>query len=636
MNTIINLLVSENTDKTIIKDIQEYISKLYKLDVNTSYFPNFDIGVDESICFLFLSDDEIKTVFNKVISSSVKIAILPNEFCPVSTRNYGIEDDIFPSIDKVYNAENASKVDLLQCNSKLVLGRLIIGNVHGMNSSCINCKNYIQKIRSFFSDLQHLSFQNYIITTAKGAITNTALMGIMIIGHNISKNSRNLLNEDIPYNDGKLNALILAPSSIVSYIYYIFVSYLIGKLFIEKLPKSMGFISSSKLTINSPLPIQYVLDGEANTENELLLEIIPNAINIYLNQNISMYQDDEEKKEEEKDKETVRIQGLPKGEMSSVLVTETLPFLPKAEEDDFKELFLELKQNSKFSSIFIVLIILSTLLATTGLFQNSSPVIIGAMILAPLMSPIISFSMGVLRGQRHLLQESSTTLVLGIITALAFSCLYSYFMPLSVLTDEMKSRLNPNILDLMVAIISGIAGAYASAKSEIAKSLAGVAIAVALVPPLSVTGIGIGWWNLEIIYGSFLLFLTNLAGITLSASLTFLVLGFAPVKRATKGIVLTSIFLTIVTIPLIFSFFKVIEQNNIYTQLKEIEHVVLDNIVINISVRSVEFSQENPIINIETSSDTLLNKNQFLQIKERIDSTLKRKVTVNILSEVQL
>lgn len=125
-------------------------------------------------------------------------------------------------------------------------------------------------------------------------------------------------------------------------------------------------------------------------------------------------------------------------------------------------------------------------------------------------------------------------------------------MPLNLLTDEMSSRLTPNILDLMVAIISGIAGAYA--KTEVAKSLAGVAIAVVLIPPLSVVGIGIGWGNTQIMYGSFLLFATNLAGITLSAALTFFIMGFSPVKRATKGIVLTSLFLLIVTIPLLYRF----------------------------------------------------------------------------------
>jgi uncharacterized membrane protein len=187
----------------------------------------------------------------------------------------------------------------------------------------------------------------------------------------------------------------------------------------------------------------------------------------------------------------------------------------------------------------------------------------------------------------------------------------------------------------MVAIISGIAGAYAHAKSEIAKSLAGVAIAVALVPPLSVTGIGIGWGNAQVIYGSFLLFMTNLAGITLAASFTFLILGFSPLKRARKGLVLTSLFLVLITIPLFLSFFKVIEQNKIFKQLQKIEDTVLDNQTIRISVLSVDLSKEDPIVYIETRSTHVLNDRQLLIIKEKIDKTVQRKIVVNMLNEVE-
>jgi uncharacterized membrane protein len=209
-------------------------------------------------------------------------------------------------------------------------------------------------------------------------------------------------------------------------------------------------------------------------------------------------------------------------------------------------------------------------------------------------------------------------------------------MPLSLLTQEMQSRLNPNILDLMVAIISGIAGAYAHAKSEVAKSLAGVAIAVALVPPLSVTGIGIGWGDTEVIYGSFLLFLTNLAGITLAASLTFLILGFSPLKRASKGLALTTLFLVLITIPLFLSFFKFIEQNKIIKQLQTVENMVLDDQAVRISVLSVDLSKETPIVYIETRSTQVLNDRQLLKIKENIDETVHRKIVLNMLCEVEL
>lgn len=319
-----------------------------------------------------------------------------------------------------------------------------------------------------------------------------------------------------------------------------------------------------------------------------------------------------------------------------MLIGEALPFLPRASEEEFKELFIGLRQSAKVSSAYLTLMILSTLLATTGLFQSSTPVIIGAMILAPLMAPIISFAMGVVRGERELLQESAATLLIGIATALAFSCLYTYLMPLSLLTPEMSSRLNPNILDLMVAIISGIAGAYAYAKAEVAKSLAGVAIAVALIPPLSVVGIGIGWGDTQIIYGSFLLFMTNLAGITLSAALTFLIMGFTPVKRATKGIMLTSLFLVIVTIPLIISFGKLVEQNRIFRELKSFEHLFYQSRAISISTISVDLSREMPVIYVKARSASVLKEEELKEIKSQISTLLGRPITLEILPEIEL
>ena len=97
-----------------------------------------------------------------------------------------------------------------------------------------------------------------------------------------------------------------------------------------------------------------------------------------------------------------------------------------------------------------------------------------------------------------MIRSSVKTVGVGIAWGLGCAVLLAWLMPFDVATDEMKSRMSPNLLDLFIAVISGVAGAYAHAKDEIAKSLAGVAIAVALVPPLSVAGIGLGWgyWHM--------------------------------------------------------------------------------------------------------------------------------------------
>lgn len=144
------------------------------------------------------------------------------------------------------------------------------------------------------------------------------------------------------------------------------------------------------------------------------------------------------------------------------------------------------------------MMILSTLITAFGLYADSAPVIIGAMILAPLISPIVSFSMGLIRYDSNLLKVSFKTILIGTFASLLFASFVSIIIPLKVVTSEISARLTPTLLDLGIAVASGVAAAFAHAKEGIAKSLAGVAIAVALVPPLVVAGVGIGWMDWDV------------------------------------------------------------------------------------------------------------------------------------------
>ena len=211
--------------------------------------------------------------------------------------------------------------------------------------------------------------------------------------------------------------------------------------------------------------------------------------------------------------------------------------------------------------------VLSALLATLGLFLNSPSIVIGAMVLAPLMAPIISLSMGVLRSDDNLSRNSFFTLLAGMFIALSLSALMAAALPFQEVTNEIQGRLHPSALDLLVAVLAGVAGAFANARENIAKSLPGVAIAVALVPPLCVSGIGIGWMNFEVFYGAMLLFMTNLTGIIMASGLSFMVIGFAPFSRAKKGIIISVFMVTMISIPLFLSFFNMQEIAAVKKQL---------------------------------------------------------------------
>jgi uncharacterized hydrophobic protein (TIGR00271 family) len=611
-----------------LQSLMEHIEIHYKVQIELIDYRAVLKNTNEStLTLLYLDDAKIKTFLKNHINSSLKIAFIPNKDSSRALGSYGVPKDIYLAIDEAMKEENLSSVDVLMCNGEIVFTNVVIGDVHGLNYKNVEEQTLYEKIKKFYLNLKNLAFKDYTLTTAKGQTIQTAATGVIILEHNSRFGKYNIINEELSLHDGKLNAFIISPTSIFAYIYYLLVVTFYTKLNPSSLPKTLGSIKTSKLDISSAKPMDFMLDGLLMSAKVINLEVSKDALMLSVSESVT--QDAQANPKIEDDKEIIKTQYLPKGDVRTLLLSESVPLFKKANEDDFKELFLALKENAKPSSIFIVLMVLSTLLATTGLFQSSAPVIIGAMILAPLMSPIISLSMGVVRGESFFITNSLKTLVYGILTALLFSSLYTYFMPLNVLTEEMRGRLNPNVLDLMVAIISGIAGAYANAKSEIAKSLAGVAIAVALVPPLSVVGIGLGWGDFDVSYGAFLLFFTNLIGITLAAAITFLVLGYAPIHRAKKGIVYTSIILAIVTIPLVISFNKAIAQNNIFAKLNNYEYIENEKII-TIHILDVDLSKKVPEIFLQTNSNDLLEKKDLAVLKSDIEKTLNQSVVLHI------
>lgn len=177
---------------------------------------------------------------------------------------------------------------------------------------------------------------------------------------------------------------------------------------------------------------------------------------------------------------------------------------------------------------YFVLIALSSIIATLGLVQNSVAVIIGAMLVAPLMTPILALSLGVVLGEVGILRSAAESALKGVAAAVALSAFLDLLVPNADPGTEILARAQPSMLDLVIALASGAAGAYAVARKEVAAALPGVAIAAALMPPLCTVGIGLasGWG--AVAGGALLLFLTNLVAINLAGSAVFLLLGFRP------------------------------------------------------------------------------------------------------------
>ena len=180
---------------------------------------------------------------------------------------------------------------------------------------------------------------------------------------------------------------------------------------------------------------------------------------------------------------------------------------------------------------YFYLIGLSTLMATLGLLLDSSAIVIGSMLIAPLMYPILGVALGlVMMGDNiALLQRALSTLAKSLGEGLALSVLAAFFFGNEAMyqTAEVMARTEANHLHLLVAIVAGAAVAYMLARPEWNDALPGVAIAVALVPPLATIGVGIAAWNALIIKGASMILLLNLFGIIAVAVVIFLLMNLS-------------------------------------------------------------------------------------------------------------
>lgn len=199
-----------------------------------------------------------------------------------------------------------------------------------------------------------------------------------------------------------------------------------------------------------------------------------------------------------------------------------MPTLTPTEEHALVQSALEM---SRPTNDFTVLVVLSCLIATLGLLLDSAAVIIGAMLIAPLMSPLMGFAVGLIRGDWLLMRRSALTLLRGVLLTLLMAILVGLLSPIKNSTSEMLSRGQPSLPDLGVALVSGMAGAYAMARKDIPSALAGVAIAAALMPPLCTVGIALAFGIPALASGSFFLFVMNIIAISLGAGIIFLWLG---------------------------------------------------------------------------------------------------------------
>ncbi len=200
---------------------------------------------------------------------------------------------------------------------------------------------------------------------------------------------------------------------------------------------------------------------------------------------------------------------------------------------DKKAVIQEIKAKKSMAGANAWMLMCSILIASIGLDRNSDAVIIGAMLISPLMSPILGIGLGIGINDKEVLKKSFIHFSAAILIALVTSTVYFALTPFGNITPAIHSRTEPNTLDVLVAIFGGLAGIISIARKDISVTLPGVAIATALMPPLCVTGYGIAKGDPNFALSAFYLFMLNTSFISIATYIIVRFLRF-PYRRYLK------------------------------------------------------------------------------------------------------
>ena len=281
---------------------------------------------------------------------------------------------------------------------------------------------------------------------------------------------------------------------------------------------------------------------------------------------------------------------------------------------------------------FYTLLSMSAVISTLGLLANSAATIIGAMIIAPLMGPIIAIAYSIVSGNQRLLKRSGFTLFKGVLLTIVISIVITKLIGIRTFGSEILGRTSPTLLDLGVALAAGGAGGFALTRRSISNALPGVAISVALVPPLSVLGIGLGMGSNSVAAGSGLLFLANLAGIIFSGSLVFLAQNYGSFQKARHGLVVSIAALVLLGLPLGLSLDRFLVKEQTRRQIEYLVYRQTDTFSRS-DIKAIRVQQvgDKLIVDMEvTAQFNSFSQQQVQLIQQILQDKLKKPLTLNI------
>lgn len=315
---------------------------------------------------------------------------------------------------------------------------------------------------------------------------------------------------------------------------------------------------------------------------------------------------------------------------------------------------------------FFAVLFLSGAIATLGLVLNSTAVVIGAMLVAPLLGPLLGLSMALAVGDGRLFVQTAAAVLVGAAGIVALAAALTAVLPFQMVTDEIASRTQPTTLDLAIAVCSGLAGAVVTASREkrLSASIPGVAVAVALVPPLGVAGFGIATGKWAFTKGALLLFGANLAGIVLSGMTVFILVGMhrhdvaeaartwhskghatglaarisnvhwldrLPGMNSAKArFLLVAAFMGIVAVPLTTSLSEFVRENKISAAVSAVERSIEDDDDAFVIDRETQTSTEPTTVRLRVATKQWITRDEIAELNTMLEKQAEEPVTLSI------
>ena len=301
-----------------------------------------------------------------------------------------------------------------------------------------------------------------------------------------------------------------------------------------------------------------------------------------------------------------------------------------------EEVIENIKAGSCPTNDFYVMTGLAAVIATLGIIIGSTVVVIGAMVVAPLLTPLLSSSLAGVRGEVTVFNKSLKEGIKGALLSIIIAIMIGWIVPEFILNTEFLMSSQPTLINLGIAFASGLAGAYAVAK-RLDFTLPGIAISVSLIPPLCVAGLSIGLrigW--EYTTGALLLFFSNVIAITLAGYIVFWLVGLGPIwywdeEKSRKRIYTSIALMLLIAIPLGWIMWTAWEERYVTTQTQEILEGQLSGIEY-AEINAIYYEYEGGGLQIiaEIESPTLLSHERVAEMEYALSEKLEKDVNLEL------